>query len=119
MENKVEFVLAGSIRNEASPDVITDASIAPDAIHRFCRKPRLAIIVAVLLHSAANGTTCSLRTSRLCGHSAGSIDQAAGPQVIPGHWHRHGRLIFLVRAGNGTQNRLKPVLHESTEYMHR
>jgi lysine-ketoglutarate reductase/saccharopine dehydrogenase-like protein (TIGR00300 family) len=56
IRHKVDFVLAGSIRDDGPlPEVITDTSKAQDEMRRRCRNIRLAIMVATLLHSVATG----------------------------------------------------------------
>ena len=52
----VEFVLAGSIRDDGPlPDVISNTVEAQRAMRRLSRKAGLAIMVATLLHSVATG----------------------------------------------------------------
>jgi len=62
VKHGVDFVLAGSIRDDGPlPEVITDTQAAQREMRRRCRKTRLAIMVATLLHSVA---TCNMLPAR-------------------------------------------------------
>ncbi len=63
IRRQVDFVLAGSIRDDGPlPDTITDTVKAQDAMRRRCRKTRLAITVATVLHSVATGNMLPAKT---------------------------------------------------------
>ena len=63
IQHGVDFVLAGSIRDDGPlPEVITDVRRAQDEMRRRCRKVGLAILVATLLHSVATGNMLSAKT---------------------------------------------------------
>ncbi len=58
VKHRVDFVLAGSIRDDGPlPDVITDTVAAQAEMRKRCRKVRLAVMTATLLHSVA---TCNM-----------------------------------------------------------
>ena len=67
VKHRVKFVLAGSIRDDGPlPDVITDTVAAQAKMRALCRRPRLAIMVATLLHSVATGNMLPARTHVVC-----------------------------------------------------
>lgn len=67
VQHGVDFVLAGSIRDDGPlPSVITDALKAQDAMRRRCRHVGLAIMVATLLHAVATGNLLPARTRVVC-----------------------------------------------------
>jgi len=56
VKNNVDYVLAGSIRDDGPlPDVITDAIEAQQAMRARCRKVAFCLMVATTLHSIATG----------------------------------------------------------------
>ena len=67
VKHGVDYVLGGSIRDDGPlPDVITDTQEAQRAMRRRCRKTRLAIMVATLLHSVATCNMLPARTRVVC-----------------------------------------------------
>jgi len=63
----VEFVLAGSIRDDGPlPDVITDVVKAQDAMREHVRGVGFAIMVATTLHSVATGNLLPASVQILC-----------------------------------------------------
>lgn len=67
VRRKVDVVLAGSIRDDGPlPEVITDTLRAQDAMRRRCRRVRLALFVATLLHSVATGNMLPAATRVVC-----------------------------------------------------
>jgi lysine-ketoglutarate reductase/saccharopine dehydrogenase-like protein (TIGR00300 family) len=67
VKRNVDFVLAGSIRDDGPlPEVVTDVMRAQDEMRRRCRKVRLAIMVATLLHSVATSNMLPARTRVVC-----------------------------------------------------
>jgi len=56
VKNQVEFVLAGSIRDDGPlPDVITDVLTAQDRMRSFVDEIGFVLIVATALHGIATG----------------------------------------------------------------
>lgn len=79
IRHKVDFVLAGSIRDDGPlPEVITDSGEARDEMRRRCRRTRLAIMVATLLHSVATGNMLPATTRVICA----DIQQAAVTKLM-------------------------------------
>ncbi len=67
VKRKVDFVLAGSIRDDGPlPEVITDSQAAQREMRKRCRKTGLAVMVATLLHSVATGNMLPARTRVVC-----------------------------------------------------
>jgi lysine-ketoglutarate reductase/saccharopine dehydrogenase-like protein (TIGR00300 family) len=67
VKHKVDFILAGSIRDDGPlPEVITDTQAAQREMRKRCRKARLAIMVATLLHSVATCNMLPARTRVVC-----------------------------------------------------
>jgi lysine-ketoglutarate reductase/saccharopine dehydrogenase-like protein (TIGR00300 family) len=65
--HNVEFVLAGSIRDDGPlPDVITDVVRAQDAMRERVRGVGFAIMVATTLHSVATGNLLPASVQILC-----------------------------------------------------
>lgn len=61
--HRVDFVLAGSIRDDGPlPEVITEMHEAQAEMRRRCRRTGLAVMVATLLHSVATGNMLPART---------------------------------------------------------
>jgi hypothetical protein len=67
VKHHVDFVLAGSIRDDGPlPEVITDTAIAQAEMRRRTRRVALAIMVATLLHSVATGNMLPASTRVVC-----------------------------------------------------
>jgi lysine-ketoglutarate reductase/saccharopine dehydrogenase-like protein (TIGR00300 family) len=67
VENGVDTVLAGSIRDDGPlPDTITDAIEAQDAIREQAHEADLVIMLATLLHSVAVGNCLPSTTKTVC-----------------------------------------------------
>jgi lysine-ketoglutarate reductase/saccharopine dehydrogenase-like protein (TIGR00300 family) len=67
IKHRVDVVLAGSIRDDGPlPEVITDMLEAQEAMRRRCRHPRLAVMLATVLHSVATGNMLPARTRVVC-----------------------------------------------------
>lgn len=67
VENDVDTVLAGSIRDDGPlPDTITDAVEAQDAIREQAHEADLVIMLATLLHSVAVGNCLPSTTKTVC-----------------------------------------------------
>lgn len=65
--NGIEFVLAGSIRDDGPlPDVITDTIQAQDAMREKVRGVGIALMVATTLHSVATGNLLPASVRTLC-----------------------------------------------------
>jgi lysine-ketoglutarate reductase/saccharopine dehydrogenase-like protein (TIGR00300 family) len=63
----VEFVLAGSIRDDGPlPEVITDTMKAQDAMRRSLRGVGLAVMIATALHSIATGNILPATVGTVC-----------------------------------------------------
>ncbi|OTE98573.1 TIGR00300 family protein [Halorubrum sp. SD683] len=67
VENGVDTVLAGSIRDDGPlPDTITDAVEAQDAIREQARDADIVLMLATLLHSVAVGNCLPSTTKTVC-----------------------------------------------------
>jgi len=67
VETGVDFVLAGSIRDDGPlPDVITDTVMAQDAMRARVRGVGVAVMVATTLHSIATGNLLPASVRTLC-----------------------------------------------------
>ena len=67
VENDVDTVLAGSIRDDGPlPDTITDAVEAQDAIREQAHEADIVIMLATLLHSVAVGNCLPSTTKTVC-----------------------------------------------------
>lgn len=67
IEQKIPFVLAGSIRDDGPlPDVITDAIEAQEAMRALVPGVGVAIMVATTLHSVATGNMLPASVSTFC-----------------------------------------------------
>jgi lysine-ketoglutarate reductase/saccharopine dehydrogenase-like protein (TIGR00300 family) len=63
----VEFVLAGSIRDDGPlPDVITDVLDAQRAMRALCQDVTLCLMIATTLHSIATGNLLPARVKVVC-----------------------------------------------------
>jgi lysine-ketoglutarate reductase/saccharopine dehydrogenase-like protein (TIGR00300 family) len=79
VKHGVDVVLAGSIRDDGPlPEVIRDTAEAQRAMRRRCRKVRLALLVATLLHSVATGNMLPASTRVVCV----DIQQAAVTKLL-------------------------------------
>lgn len=67
VKHNVDFVLAGSIRDDGPlPDVITDVVEAQDAMRDRVRNVGIAIMVATTLHSVATGNLLPASVTTIC-----------------------------------------------------
>jgi lysine-ketoglutarate reductase/saccharopine dehydrogenase-like protein (TIGR00300 family) len=67
VKKNVDFVLAGSIRDDGPlPDVITDSVRAQDAMREQVRNVGVAIMVATTLHSVATGNLLPATVKTIC-----------------------------------------------------
>ena len=67
VENDVDTVLAGSIRDDGPlPDTITDAVEAQDAIREQAHEADIVLMLATLLHSVAVGNCLPSTTKTVC-----------------------------------------------------
>ncbi|WP_254769169.1 TIGR00300 family protein [Salinilacihabitans rarus] len=67
VENDVDYVLAGSIRDDGPlPDTITDAIEAQDAIREQAHEADLVLMLSTLLHSVAVGNCLPSTTKTVC-----------------------------------------------------
>ncbi|WP_224448976.1 TIGR00300 family protein [Haloprofundus salilacus] len=67
VENDVEYVLAGSIRDDGPlPDTITDAVEAQNAIREQAHEADLVLMLSTLLHSVAVGNCLPSTTKTVC-----------------------------------------------------
>ena len=67
VQNDVDYVLAGSIRDDGPlPDTITDAIEAQDALRRQAHDADLVLMMATLLHSVAVGNCLPSTTKTVC-----------------------------------------------------
>ncbi|WP_128905913.1 ornithine cyclodeaminase [Halorubrum amylolyticum] len=67
VENDVDTVLAGSIRDDGPlPDTITDAVAAQDAIREQAHEADIVLMLATLLHSVAVGNCLPSTTKTVC-----------------------------------------------------
>ncbi|MFD1513646.1 TIGR00300 family protein [Halomarina rubra] len=67
VENDVEFVLAGSIRDDGPlPDTITDAIEAQNALRRQAHEADMVMMLSTLLHSVAVGNCLPSTTRVVC-----------------------------------------------------
>jgi lysine-ketoglutarate reductase/saccharopine dehydrogenase-like protein (TIGR00300 family) len=67
IRNNVDFILAGSIRDDGPlPDVITDSVRAQDAMRESVRGVGIAIMVATTLHSVATGNLLPASVQTIC-----------------------------------------------------
>ena len=79
VENDVDTVLAGSIRDDGPlPDTITDAVEAQDAIREQAHEADIVIMLATLLHSVAVGNCLPSTTKTVCV----DIDPATVTQLL-------------------------------------
>jgi lysine-ketoglutarate reductase/saccharopine dehydrogenase-like protein (TIGR00300 family) len=79
VRNDVDYVLAGSIRDDGPlPDTITDAIEAQDAIREQAHEADLVLMMATLLHSVAVGNCLPSSTNVICV----DIDQATVTQLV-------------------------------------
>lgn len=67
VEHEVDFVLAGSIRDDGPlPDVITDALQAQDAMRALLPGTELALMLSTMLHTIAVGNLLPARVQLVC-----------------------------------------------------
>jgi len=67
VENDVDVVLAGSVRDDGPlPDTITDSVAAQNAIREQAREADLVVMLATLLHSVAVGNCLPSTTPTVC-----------------------------------------------------
>ena len=67
MKNGVEFVLAGSIRDDGPlPDVITDTLQAQDIMREKARGVSFALMIATTLHAIATGNLLPASVKTVC-----------------------------------------------------
>lgn len=67
VQNRVDFVLAGSIRDDGPlPEVITDVTVAQDEMRERIPQVELAIMVATTLHSVATGNLLPAAVRTVC-----------------------------------------------------
>ena len=67
VKNRVEFVLAGSIRDDGPlPDVITDTLQAQDIMREKARGVSFALMIATTLHAIATGNLLPARVKTVC-----------------------------------------------------
>jgi lysine-ketoglutarate reductase/saccharopine dehydrogenase-like protein (TIGR00300 family) len=67
VENDVDYVLAGSIRDDGPlPDTITDALEAQDAIREQAHDADLVLMLSTMLHSVAVGNCLPSTTRTVC-----------------------------------------------------
>jgi lysine-ketoglutarate reductase/saccharopine dehydrogenase-like protein (TIGR00300 family) len=67
IKHGVEFVLAGSIRDDGPlPDVITDTLQAQDVMREKARGVSLALMIATTLHAIATGNLLPARVKTVC-----------------------------------------------------
>jgi lysine-ketoglutarate reductase/saccharopine dehydrogenase-like protein (TIGR00300 family) len=67
VKNGVEFVLAGSIRDDGPlPDVITDTLQAQDAMREKARGVSFALMIATTLHAIATGNLLPAKVKTVC-----------------------------------------------------
>ena len=67
IENKVPFVLAGSIRDDGPlPDVITDVLKAQDEMRKYVQDVDMVIMIATMLHSIAVGNILPSEVKSIC-----------------------------------------------------
>ena len=79
VENDVDTVLAGSIRDDGPlPDTITDAVEAQDAIREQAHEADVVLMLATLLHSVAVGNCLPSTTKTVCV----DIDPATVTQLL-------------------------------------
>lgn len=65
--NNIDFVLAGSIRDDGPlPDVITDSIQAQDAMRGLVKNVGVALLVATTLHSVATGNLLPAAVRTVC-----------------------------------------------------
>ena len=80
VRNGVDFVLAGSIRDDGPlPDVITDSLSPRRRWPSVCRTSGSRSMVATVLHSIAIGNMLPATIARSCRHQALDRDQAGRP----------------------------------------
>ena len=79
IRNDVEYVIAGSIRDDGPlPDTITDAVEAQDAIREQAHRADLVVMLSTLLHSVAVGNCLPSTTRTICV----DIDPATVTQLV-------------------------------------
>ncbi len=79
VENDVDYVLAGSIRDDGPlPDTITDAVAAQNAVREQAREADLVVMLATMLHSVAVGNCLPSTTPTVCV----DIDPATVTQLL-------------------------------------
>jgi hypothetical protein len=67
VKENVDFVLAGSIRDDGPlPDVITDTLKAQDVMREKVRGVSLALMMATTLHAIATGNLLPARVKTVC-----------------------------------------------------
>lgn len=67
VKHKVDFVLAGSIRDDGPlPDVLTDMIEAQDAMRRKLPGVKMAIMISTMLHSIATGNVLPADVKTVC-----------------------------------------------------
>jgi len=67
IRNNVDFVLAGSIRDDGPiPDVITDVLEAQDAMRKTLKNADLVLMLATTLHSIAVGNMLPSTVKTIC-----------------------------------------------------
>ena len=79
IEHNVDYVIAGSIRDDGPlPDTITDAIEAQNAIREQARRADLVVMLSTLLHSVAVGNCLPSTTRTICV----DIDPATVTQLV-------------------------------------
>ncbi|HOJ58094.1 MAG TPA: TIGR00300 family protein [Bacillota bacterium] len=67
VKNGIDYVLAGSIRDDGPmPGVITDSAEAQDAMRRCLKDVELALMLSTMLHSIATGNLLPGRVKTVC-----------------------------------------------------
>ena len=94
VKNGVDFVLAGSIRDDGPlPEVITDAVEAQKAMRAKLEGVTIAMMMGTMLHSIAVGNLLPATVKTLCvdinpGVVTKLTDRGSFPGGRPGHRHR-------------------------------
>ena len=67
VRNNVDFVLAGSVRDDGPlPDVITDMVVAQDTMRTYLDGVHMAIMISTMLHSIATGNILPAYVKTVC-----------------------------------------------------
>ena len=67
VKNGIDYVLAGSIRDDGPmPGVITDSAEAQDAMRRCLKDVELALMLSTMLHSIATGNLLPGKVKTVC-----------------------------------------------------